>query len=257
MKKLIFLTPDRAAPLKVLELLSEFDSHQAISLECIVTDNSLHKKLKNILNKEVLFISNDKRNEDQILKAINKKNIDMLLTIQHPWILSEKVINSVEGYAFNNHMAKLPDYRGHHTSIHAILNGENEFSTTLHKMTPVVDSGFKIFEEHFAIDSTDTSWSLQPKMTQSTYTNVLNLLKYIINNKQLPSTKIKSGGNFYAIDSISQLKEIVNIDDRSEIDRKVRAFFHPPHEPAYYKINKKKNYILPEKWFKEFKFLGN
>ena len=36
------------------------------------------------------FISNKNRNENLIIKSIKTHNIDMILSIQHPWVLSSK-----------------------------------------------------------------------------------------------------------------------------------------------------------------------
>ena len=60
--------------------------------------------------------------------------INMIISIQHPWIISKSILDAVDGFAFNIHFGKLPEYRGHHLGIHSILNGEKTFTTTCHWM---------------------------------------------------------------------------------------------------------------------------
>jgi len=71
-------------------------------------------------------------------------------------------------------------------------------------------------------------------------------MKYIAKDEKIPRKKIIGAGNLYSKKSIFCLKEIVSLEDHDEIDKKSRAFYYPPHEPAYFIINNKKYFILPK-----------
>ena len=103
----------------------------------------------------------------------------MIIAIQHPWIFSKSILDAVDGFAFNIHFGKLPEYRGHHLGIHSILNGEKTFTTTCHWMVQKVDRGFIAFSKTSLIDNEDTSFSLQFKAVGHTVTLVKKLLKRI------------------------------------------------------------------------------
>ena len=47
----------------------------------------------------------------------------------------------------NLHNAKLPDYRGHNSISHEILNGETKHTTTIHKIAKEVDRGEILLEK--------------------------------------------------------------------------------------------------------------
>ena len=73
------------------------------------------------------------------------------------------------------------------------------------------------------------------------------LLDLLVYDKRIPRKSVKSGGRFFEKDSISESKWIRDLSDNKEIDLKSRAFFVPPHEPAYIILeNGKKVYLIPE-----------
>ena len=246
---ILFLAPYRVAPLKAIKYLVQLEAKGKITISAVCTDREGARRFKKFVNNDCVFIDNNKRNESSLLECIKKKNINTLISIQHPWIISEKIINSVDGSAFNNHMARLPDYRGHHTSVHAILNGEKFFSTTLHTMERKVDTGFKIASQGFAITEFDTSQSVQEKMAKSCLSNIKILMGTLINNLKLEKAKIEGKNFFYGKNSIFALRQILDTDSEIQIDRKIRAFYHPPHEPAFKIIKSEKVHFIPA-WLK-------
>ena len=61
------------------------------------------------------------------------------------------VFTNPRGEEINLHMAPLPEYRGCNQFSFAIVNGDQEFGTTLHQMDPGIDSGGILFERRFPI----------------------------------------------------------------------------------------------------------
>lgn len=110
-----------------------------------------------------VFCSNAERNEDKLLGIIADKHVNLVISVQHPWILSSRLLSAVTGMCFNLHNAKLPQYQGHNTLTHAILNGDNSYSSTIHWMLPEVDSGEIAYEGSVPITSNDTAYSLYLK----------------------------------------------------------------------------------------------
>lgn len=246
MYKVILLTADREPVLGCLKVLLEAEKKGFISLSAVVSDKYLRKKVEQMFNRRIMFISDRGKNEDKILQVIKKSEINLLISIQYKWIISEKIINAVDGYAFNIHFGKLPGYRGHHIQVHLILEGRRSMTTTLHWMAPDVDRGYIAFENTYLISKNDTSWSLMQKATTGSISLFGKLMKNLERKTQIPRIPIRGNGRFYSINSIFPLKKITSMDDFAEVDRKARAFYFPPHEPAYYKLNGRKYYVIPK-----------
>lgn len=246
MEKIILLAADRKPAQVCLKVLAEAEKKGFLELKAVVSEASFQQKIKKTFKKPIIFLKNNKKNEHKICQIIKDKKINLLISIQYKWIISEKIIKAVRGLAFNIHFGKLPEYRGHHLHIHTILNGEKKITTTLHWMVPEVDKGFIVFEKTSLIKGNDTSWSLMQKATSDSLRLFEKLISYLAKNKPIPKVPVKGKGHFYSINSIFELKKISSIKDFDEIDKKARAFYYPPHEPAYFVLKGKKFYVLPE-----------
>ena len=199
-------------------------------------------KLKN----ELPFIENNKRHTCLINKMIDDFNINTIISVQHPWILDSSILKKVNYNAFNFHNAKLPEYGGNKVCSHVILNNESEHYSTAHFIDDTVDKGDIIFQKKCKIESFDTSKSLFEKGEKMGFSLFKKVISYLENGDTFPRRKILGEGNFYSFNSLKGLKEIKNINDFSEVDKKSRAFYFDGFEPAYFLLNGKKFYIYPE-----------
>ena len=57
---------------------------------------------------------------------------------------------------------------------------------------------------------------------------------------------VGSEGQYYRRNSIEGLKRIEDPCDADEVDRKCRAFYFPPFEPAHFEKGGRRFYVLPE-----------
>lgn len=228
--------------LKCFNILTWYSSN--LKIKSVVTRDDIKDKwLCDLPEAQTNFVSNSLRNETEIISKIKNLKINILLVVQHPWILSENVLNAVEGYSFNLHNAKLPEYKGHNTISHAILNREEYYWSTIHWMLPEVDSGPIAYSDKIKIDKEDTAWSIYNKTFKIVIRNFTCLLNDFILNTPIPRYKQSWTGRYYEKNEIDNLKEIKNLNDFDEVDRKVRAFTFPGKEPAYYKNNGAKFYL--------------
>lgn len=74
---------------------------------------------------------------------------DLLLSLQHDRILDVASLAGVRAY--NLHFAELPGYRGVHTSIWPLRNGERTAAVTLHELTDTVDGGPVVARRRFEL----------------------------------------------------------------------------------------------------------
>lgn len=77
-------------------------------------------------------------NEEEGLDVLTASNPDLVLSIRYGLILREKAISIPKLGVLNLHSGCLPEYQGVMASFRALLNGDTELGTTLHR---IVDAG--------------------------------------------------------------------------------------------------------------------
>lgn len=196
--------------------------------------------------KSLSFIANEKRNEEQIQEFIISRKINIIISVQHPWIISNKILSLVNYFAFNLHQAKLPKYKGYNAFNHAILNNNKTFTVTIHWIKEKVDEGEIAFEKNFLITRDETAYSLYNKACIYSFQLFKQFLVDLKSDRIIPKTPMRGRGHFYPKNSLNPLREIKNFNDLTEVDKKSRAFYFPLFEPAYIKVKNNKFYILPQ-----------
>ena len=211
-------------------------------------------------NKNIPFIDNSNKAENEIIELMDQTRPDILFSVQHSWILSPAVLKRVNYNAFNLHNARLPDYKGFNACAHVILNGEKDFSCTLHWLADAVDAGDIAFEGNFKLNPDDTAMSIYDKAEESGFKIFRNLLLNLKDGYNIPRMAINGKGVFYPRNSIKGLNHISDENNFEEVDKKSRAMFFPPFEMAYVKKGHYKFYISHHAGFlnkKEQKFRSN
>jgi methionyl-tRNA formyltransferase len=227
-----------------LRLLLAPEWTSCLEVVALVSDDTFAAKFRDSLSADARFIGNAARNEDEIVAAVASLGVDTLISVQHPWILSGGVLDAVNGFAFNLHNAKLPDYRGHNSISHAILDGVSMYTTTIHWIDRRVDLGCIAYEETISVSPEDTAFSLYANAAEASVRNFRKLIEGIA-SAQIPRIPISGEGRFYRRRDIEPLKRIRSLDDAVEVDRKSRAFYFPPHEPAYIELGGRKYFVSP------------
>ena len=163
--KVLFLSEGKLAQICLKVLMSD-DFRNDFSVASMVSSETFQNgfRAEHEEGRDLHFISNEERNEDQIIEAVNSLGIETLISVQHKWILGEGVISAVSGKAFNLHNAKLPDYKGHNTVSFAILNDEKSMPLPFHWIAPKVDSGDLVLESSVEVDPSETARSLYKRL---------------------------------------------------------------------------------------------
>lgn len=166
-------------------------------------------------------------------------------------ILPNYILSKFRLGIINMHGGILPEYRGVHGNIHAILNRKQKFGSTLHYMDTGVDTGPIIDIEYFAIGPTDTSYDVFHKTQIAQWSLFKKYIDDILNEKitfdkatpQIELLRAGSCSRTYYQKDILKLK-LVNLNDCEElILLKIRAFDFPGHEPAYCYIGNEKIFL--------------
>jgi methionyl-tRNA formyltransferase len=247
MKRAIFLG-QRQIAWRALEILARPENRRHISIEVFVTDRDTYDRAANAFDlSHAHFISNEHRSTDEILAAMTVKNVELLISIQHNWILSKNIIQSVRDNAFNLHNARLPHYQGYNSVSHAILNNDQEYYSTIHWMTDEVDAGSIAFEEITPISPADTAMSLHHKTIDAAVRAFEKLLRCIREDLPIPRIGLPDVvPKFYGKNSLRELMDVTSIQDHEQLDRLSRALFYVPYNVAYKIVNNKKLLLIPE-----------
>jgi methionyl-tRNA formyltransferase len=171
---------------------------------------------------------------------------DFILSVQYPWILSSAILEIVGGRALNLHNARLPQYRGHNTISHELLNQERVHTITLHWMAEEVDRGPIVMTRDIAIESEDTAYSLWLRSVDAAAALLVEFMTHcqaIVYKQEGKSVEV--GGAYYPKKAIQALKCIPENTSIVDIDRIARAFWFPPHEPAYFLNGDRRLYVMP------------
>jgi methionyl-tRNA formyltransferase len=190
------------------------------------------------------FIDNAEKNEDLLAEAIAGYGVDTILCVQHSWILTSRILQAVNYEALNFHNAKLPEYRGYNAINHAILNGDSTFTCTAHWIADEVDRGDIALEASFDITPEETAIGLYARSHHAGLRLSGEVISRLGELENLPRRKLAGAGRFYSRNSIVPLREIKE-PLTGEAETKARAFFFPPFEPAYFRQDGRKFYVLP------------
>ncbi len=128
----------------------------------------------------VKVLTPENPNSTQFANYIKDLGADAIFSFYYRNMISEEIIDAVNGNAYNLHGSLLPKYRGRAPLNWAILNGETETGVTLHKMVRKPDAGAIIGQEKIEIQSEDDAKTMLPKMekaSQALLTRALPLIK--------------------------------------------------------------------------------
>jgi len=172
---------------------------------------------------------------------------DFIISVQYHKILKAKHIACARQLAINLHMAPLPEYRGCNQFSFAIVDGVEEFGTTIHQLEEGIDSGSILFEKRFPIpkncfvkDLYQLTYEHSIQLFQSHISDILTGNYTPIPQANLLATRPTS---YHFRQEINDLKQIDLSWDREKIERHIRATYFPPFEPPYAMIDNRKVYF--------------
>lgn len=154
----------------------------------IITNNNNKKSdyynLQPFCNKNQIPIYLTKNvNNLKTLNKIKKFNPDYIFCFGWSQILKKKLLNMARDFALGYHPAKLPQNRGKHPLIWAIVLGLKETASTFFKLEEQVDNGDIVSQKKIKISSKDNALSLYKKMEKISCQQINDILKEIISSK--------------------------------------------------------------------------
>ena len=102
---------------------------------------------------------------DGFIKRIREGEIDYVLSIAYPKILTPRFLEAPRQMCINIHAGLLPKYRGFNPSFWVLFNKEKTTGITIHRMVSALDAGPTIMQKTVDVQENETWYSLQSRIS--------------------------------------------------------------------------------------------
>ncbi len=158
MRSIMKACEDSDFPAQIELVLSNRPDAKGIDL---AKDNSIPTEIVN----HKLYNSREEF-EDEILKRLEKYDIDLIVLAGFMRILTSHFIEKYPNRIINIHPSLLPEYKGLNTHERAIKDGKKEAGCTVHFVIPDLDSGSIIAQRKVPILDNDTPDTLAQRVLE-------------------------------------------------------------------------------------------
>ena len=166
-KKVAIFISGRGSNLKSLVKYSK-KKNSKINIILVISNNSKAKGLKyakkNKIKYYAVYYKNLYNFEKKILKLLKKFKIDFICLAGFMKILSKNFIKKFKKPILNIHPSLLPKFKGLNTHQKVLNNKDKTSGSTVHLVTPKLDSGKIILQKKVRVLKTDNIKSLEKKI---------------------------------------------------------------------------------------------
>jgi methionyl-tRNA formyltransferase len=169
---------------------------------------------------------------DEDLYADPPDGVDVVISFLFWKLIREPLISLGRVGCLNFHPAPLPDFRGLGGYNVAILEGRDDWGVSCHFVDEEFDTGDVVEVERFPIDPQDeTAFSLDLHSQHRLLGLLQRTIERVLAAEELPRTPLASlgEGRYITREEFERLRVVRPGDD---LDRKLRAFWYPPHPGA-------------------------
>ncbi len=172
--------------------------------------------------------------EDAELYAHPPQDVDVVISFLFWKLIREPLISLGRIGCLNFHPAPLPDFRGLGGYNVAVLDGLDEWGVSCHFVDEHFDTGALVEVERFAVDpETETAFSLDLLSQERLLGLFQSVMTRVLAGEKLPR-RPQGDGRYVSFEEFERLKVIRPGDD---VERKLRAFWYPPHPGALVEVD--------------------
>ena len=189
---------------------------------------------------------------------------DMGISYLYHRILKESIIQAAPNGIINFHPAPVSVHKGVAACCYCLLNNFKEWAVTAHYVSPGIDEGDVIEERWFPMmekigwGGVITALSAEKYIQQQSLRLFQDVIDSLKNGRPLPRTcQDRTKGVYFSKKDLDKIKNVSNVDDTDEIDRRIKALWMPPYHGAYVIINGKKYTLVNDEMLKELAALYN
>jgi methionyl-tRNA formyltransferase len=185
---------------------------------------------------------------DEELYAAPPEDVDVVISFLFWKLIREPLVSLGRIGCLNFHPAPLPDLRGLGGYNVAILEGMREWGVSCHFVDESFDTGDLVEVERFPLDpDSATALSLDLESQERLLGLFQRVLGRAMSGEQLPRTP-QGPGRYVDAEEFEQLRRVRPGDD---LDRKLRAFWYPPHPGAVAEVNGRDLTLVDERLLAE------
>ena len=158
-------------------------------IKLVISNNSKAKGLiyakKNKIKSHVFEQKDLSSFENKVLKILKNSKIDMICLAGFMKILSKFFIKEFGNPILNIHPSLLPKYKGLNTHYRVLQNKEKYSGSTVHIVSPKLDSGKIILQKKVRISKFDTEKSLAKKVLKIEHKLYPSAIEKFLKNSNL------------------------------------------------------------------------
>lgn len=192
-------------------------------------------------------------------EAFKRAKVEKILgiSVRYDKLFKAEFFKTFNPGIINLHGGDLPRYRGSNIANFAILEEASTGAGSLHFIESGVDEGDIVEKSIFKVDPNETAFSFFIKTIDSLKIAFDIFLEKLETNgisgiNRTSQNSLVNKETYVDTYKRNQIKAFQEIDFNKmkafDIEKTVRAFYFPPHEPAFTICNGKKIYLLPEEW---------
>lgn len=129
------------------------------------------------------------RPNDSLVRSLYDLDVDYIVCAGYKPIIKPDLTDKMN--IINIHYSLLPKYRGLHSTVWAILNGEDKLGLTIHLMNQYIDDGPVIYQKEIQYNS-QTSTDIMEACNLFIEDNLCTIMSDFINGKIVPIKQDKS-----------------------------------------------------------------
>jgi methionyl-tRNA formyltransferase len=172
----------------------------------------------------------------EALQESPPEGVDLVLSFLFWRRIREPLLSAGRLGCLNFHPAPLPDIRGVGGYNVAVLEGLSEWGVSCHFVDAELDTGDLVEVERFPIDpDTATAFSLDLESQEHLLGVFQRVVGRALAGEELPRTP-QGPGRYVDRQEFESLRRVQPGDD---LDRKLRAFWYPPHPGAVLEVDGK------------------
>lgn len=189
-------------------------------------------------NKRIKFKNCEKLGEEEI-NFLKKLKPDIIMSVYYRAIIPNEILKIPTIGSYNIHPSFLPFYKGSVPTAWAIINNENYFGITIHKLSKKLDSGDIYYQKKIPIKKNETGFELHNRAMIIGLKVLTNNFKKIINKKLVPFKQNTKGSPYKKIPNSNQINWT---SEPQNIYNRYRVYAHP-FSGSFSKIKNRKIYI--------------
>jgi methionyl-tRNA formyltransferase len=160
--------------------------------------------------------------------------VDLVISFLFWRLIREPLLSLGRGGCLNFHPAPLPDFRGVGGYNVAVLEGLAEWGVSCHFVDEQLDTGDLVEVERFPIDpAAETAFSLDLACQERMVGLFARVMERALAGRELPREP-QGAGRYVSREEFERLR-VVRPGD--ELERKLRAFWYPPHPGAVVEVD--------------------